>query len=302
MFVSEPVRILLTGANGFVGVNLGSFLSKNGVDVLRTDISNSDVNGDLTDASFVLEVLGNQDFDSVVHLAGLINVPKSIDDPYTCYRINCFGTLNLLEMASRKKVGRFIYVSSNNIYGLPKRLPVREEDSYNPRSPYDYSKVVAEHFVKSFHRHRHLPTVILRSWKMFGPHDVPSAAVPRFIRACLSGEPIPLYNGGKDTNDVYYVENFCKAVALALNNPRAVGEMFNVGSGTEISVLALARGIRKMTRSKSKLQILPPRTPLESKPMRTRPSIVKIRRVLGYRPIVGLKAGLEKTLEWYREN
>ncbi|HEY4822235.1 MAG TPA: NAD-dependent epimerase/dehydratase family protein [Candidatus Bathyarchaeia archaeon] len=300
--MSEPVRILLTGANGFVGVNLGSFLSKSGLDVLRTDISSSDVNGDLTDASFVLEVLGNQDFDSVVHLAGLINVPKSIDDPYTCYRINCLGTLNLLEMASRKKVERFIYVSSNNVYGLPRRLPLREDDSYNPRSPYDYSKVVAEHFVKSFHMHKQLPTVVLRSWKMFGPHDVPTAAVPRFIRACISGEPIPLYNGGKDVNDVYYVDNFCKAVTLALKNPKAVGETFNVGSGREISVLALAREIRRMTRSRSKLQIMPPRTPLESKPMRTRPSIAKIQRVLGYRPVVGLREGLKKTIEWYRAN
>ena len=103
--MSEPVRILLTGANGFVGVNLGSFLSKSGLDVLRTDISSSDVNGDLTDASFVLKVLGNQDFDSVVHLAGLINVPKSIDDPYTCYRINCFGTLNLRWHPERRSSG-----------------------------------------------------------------------------------------------------------------------------------------------------------------------------------------------------
>ena len=137
---------------------------------------------------------------------------------------------------------------------------------------------------------------------MFGPHDVPTAAVPRFIRACISGEPIPLYNGGKDVNDVHYVDNFCKAVTLALKNPRAVGETFNVGSGREISVLALAREIRQMTRSRSKLQIMPPRTPLESRPMMTRPAIAKIQRVLGYRPVVGLKEGLKKTIEWYRAN
>jgi nucleoside-diphosphate-sugar epimerase len=296
------LRVLVTGANGFVGSNLCSYLLTKGFEVLRTDIDKSDANGDLANPSFVSEALQVQEFDSVIHLAGIVSIPKSLADPYTCYRVNCFGTLNLLEMARSKKVQRFVYASSNNVYGLPRRLPVRETDAYNPRSPYDYSKVVSERFVNSFHVHQDLPTVILRSWNMFGPNDVPTRAVPRFISTCLSGEPIPLYNGGKDADNFYHVRNYCEAAALALNSPKAVGQIFNVGTGETSTVRKLAETIKELTGSSSKLEILPPRTLLEAKPRRTRPSITKIKQVLGYKPTLSFKEGLKQTLDWYKKN
>ncbi len=137
---------------------------------------------------------------------------------------------------------------------------------------------------------------------MFGPYDLPGRAVPRFITACASGQPIPLYNGGRDTDDFYHVDNYCQAVSRALKNPDALGDTFNVGTGGETSVHDLAELIKKTTRSESKLQILPPRTPLENRPRRTRPSIAKIRRVLGYTPEVSLAEGIERTVEWYEKN
>jgi nucleoside-diphosphate-sugar epimerase len=205
-------------------------------------------------------------------------------------------------MAAEKKIQRFIYASSNNVYGPPKKLPVKEEDPYNPRAPYDYSKVVSEHFVKSFCLHEQVPTVVLRSWNLFGPHDQPNRAVPRFIKACLANEPIPLYNGGRDADNFYHVHNYCEAARLALTSPKTEGGVFNVGTGQETTVRRLAMLIKEITGSSSKLEMLPPRTPLEAKPRRTRPSISKIKRVLGYRPVVELRDGLEQTLEWYRNN
>src|SRR5215831_2390167 len=300
--LKSALQVLITGANGFVGWNLAGYLKKNGHEVVRTDVANADIVGDLTDQQSVLNGLSKGDFDAVVHLAGLINVPKSIEDPYACYRINCFGTLNMLKMAVNKKVKRFVYISSNNVFGSPKKLPITEDYPFNPRAPYDYSKVVGEYLVTSFHNTLNLPTTILRSWKMFGPHDVPTAAVPRFIKACLTNAPIPLYNGGKDTNDVYYVDNFCSAITLALNHPKANGERFNVGTGGEISVKEQAIMIKKLTKSTSKLQLLPPRTPTEKIPMRTRPSIARIKRILGYKPIVGLSEGMERTIKWHRDH
>ncbi len=296
------MQVLITGANGFVGTNLREYLQNHGHTVVRTDIANADIIGDLTDQQFVLNELSKGDFEAIVHLAGLINVPKSIEDPYTCYRINCFGTLNMLKMAVEKKVKRFVYISSNNVFGSPKKLPITEDYPCNPRAPYDYSKVVGEYLVTSFHNTLNLPTTILRSWKMFGPHDVPTAAVPRFIKACLANTPIPLFNSGKDTNDVYYVDNFCSAITLALTNPAAVGQRFNVGTGNEISVRGQAIMIKKLTNSKSKVQLLPPRTPTEKTPMRTRPSIAKIQRTLGYKPIVPLREGLERTIQWHKDH
>jgi nucleoside-diphosphate-sugar epimerase len=295
------LRVLVTGANGFVGSNLARYLRSKNFEIVTTDVDRSDVNGDLTDPNFVNNTLATQDFDALVHLAGMVNIPKSIADPYGCYRINCFATLNLLNVAAEKGINRFIYASSNNVYGPPKRLPVREEDPYNPRAPYDYSKVVSENFVKSFNQHKALPTVVLRSWNLFGPNDQPTRAVPRFMKACLANEPIPLYNGGKDADNFYHVNNYCEAATLALTSPKAAGEVFNVGTGRETSVRQLAEMVKMITGSKSKLQMLPPRTPLEAKPRRTYPSISKIKRVLGYKPILNLKEGLEQTLKSYRE-
>jgi UDP-glucose 4-epimerase len=296
------LRVLVTGANGFVGSNLAPYLQNRGFEVLRTDIDKSDMDGDLTDANFVNQSLGTRDFDAIIHLAGMVNIPKSLADPYGCYRINCFATLNLLNMAAEKKVQRFVYASSNNVYGPPKRLPVKEKDPYNPRSPYDYSKVVSEHFVKSFYQHKSLPAVILRSWNLFGPHDQPTRAVPRFIKACLANEPIPLYNGGRDADNFYHVNNYCEAATLTLSKEKAAGETFNVGTGQETTVRQLAEMVKNITGSSSKLQMLPPRTPLEAKPRRTRPSISKIKRVIGYRPVLALGDGLEQTLKWYKNN
>jgi len=90
------LRVLVTGANGFVGSNLCPYLLSEEFEVLRTDIDKSDINGDLTDSTFVREALGPQEFDSVIHLAGIVSIPKSLADPFECYRVNCFGTLNVL--------------------------------------------------------------------------------------------------------------------------------------------------------------------------------------------------------------
>src|SRR5437870_12539119 len=156
-------------------------------------------------------------------------------------------------MAANKKVSRLIYASSSNVYGPPKRLPVMETVPYNPRSPYDYSKVLSEHLVNSFHMHRDLPTVILRSWNMFGPNDIPTRAVPRVISACVSGEPIPLYNGGRDADNFYHVKNYSKGAALALTSPKAVGQIFNLATGEEAPARQLAEPSTECTASTSRL-------------------------------------------------
>jgi len=98
------------------------------------------------------------------------------------------------------------------------------------------------------------------------------------------------------------VKNYCKGAALALTSPKAVGQIFNVGTGEEATVRQVAGTIKELTRSSSKLQILPPRTPLESKPRRTRPLISKIKRILRYRPVLSLREGLKQTLDWYNKN
>lgn len=293
------VKILVSGANGFIGTNLASYLEGRGHDIIRVDLKVGDCVGDIADANFVLETLARGEFDSVVHLAAIADVRACIDDPYSCYRINAFGTLNMLELAIRKQVRRFIYSSSANVYGVPAKVPVEEAAQFNPRTPYDHSKVLSEVMIQSYGRHKALPFVILRSWKLFGEHDGPTTAVSRFVSACLKGEPMKLYNAGKDTTDPYHIENYCHAVELCLEREEAVGEAFNVGTGNEVSVRQLAELIRKLANSDCELVDMPPRTTEEAQTMRSYPSIAKIGRALGYEPRVSLEEGLRRVIEYH---
>jgi nucleoside-diphosphate-sugar epimerase len=258
---------------------------------------------DISKKESLFNDLKEVEFDAVVHLAAITNIKDTIEDPYRCYNVNCVGTLNVLELASQRDVKRLIYASSANVYGLPLELPVKESTPFNPRTPYDYSKVIGEYLVQSYYRHKGLPATILRSWKLFGENDSPKSAISKFIRSCLRNEPIPLFNSGKDTTDPYHIENYCYAVELCLVKSKAVGEVFNVGTGNELSIRQIAETIRGMIGSRSKLQLLPPRSPLESKPMRSYPSIEKIKRLLGYRPIVTFEEGLSRTIDfWAKSN
>jgi nucleoside-diphosphate-sugar epimerase len=294
------MRVLVTGGGGFVGKHVSTYLTKKGFDVITTDLKGADVNGDLSDKRFVLDVLANIRFDAVVHLAAVTDIKASIQDPYQTHLVNDFGTLNILEAASKKGVERFIYASSANVYGLPLELPVKESTPFNPRTPYDYSKVVGEYLVRSYAATKKIKTTILRSWKIFGEYERLTAAIPNFIRCCLRGEPIPLYNGGADTTDPYYVENYARVVELCLIKEEAVGEVFNVGTGVERSIKQIAEEIKRLTNSNSPLLTLPPRSEAEKEPMRSYPDISKLKRLLGYEPTVSFEEGLRRTISWVK--
>ncbi len=290
----------MLGSNGFVGTNLTRCLRSRGFETIDVDVSlPASICTDISSKESFFNDLREVEFNAVVHLAAITNIRETIENPYRCYNVNCVGTLNVLELASQRGVERFVYASSANVYGLPLEIPVKESTPFNPRIPYDYSKVIGEFLVQSYYRHKGLRATILRSWKLFGEHDSPQSAVSRFIRSCLRNEPIPLFNSGRDTTDLYHVENYCHAVELCLTRSEAVGEAFNVGTGNELSIRQVAEIIRNMTGSRSELQLLPPRSAMESEPMRSYPSIEKIERLLGYNPIVTLEEGLKKTIDFW---
>jgi len=294
------LSVLVTGASGFIGRHVTAYLLKRGFNILTTDLRGADLNGDLCDKVFVLDVLAKSRFDAVVHLAAITDIKTSIQDPYQTHLVNDFGTLNILEAASKNGVERFIYASSANVYGLPLELPVKESTPFNPRTPYDYSKVIGEYLVRSYAATKKIKTTILRSWKIFGEYERLTAAIPNFIRCCLKGEPIPLYNGGADTTDPYYAENYARVVELCLLKEEAVGEVFNVGTGVERSIKEIAEEIKRLTNSDSQLLILPPRSEAEREPMRSYPDISKLKRLLGYEPVVSFEEGLRRTIDWVK--
>jgi nucleoside-diphosphate-sugar epimerase len=283
-----------------VGRNLIAYLERHGVQTIPTDLAGWEVSGNLLDKDFVFKTLFSKDFDAIIHLAAMTDIKKTIDDPVLCFEVNSFGTLNMLELARKKEVSRIIVASSANVFGAPKKNPVTEESPFDPRVPYDYSKVICENLAMSFHRAQKLPVSITRSWLLFGEFDQPSRAIVRFIRACLKDEPMTLFNGGKDTTSPTHVVNYAKLALTILTNSKAVGNAFNFGGEGAVSIRELAEMVKKLTGSKSELKLLPPRSELEKDPQISYPSMKKAKELLGYTPELTLEQGLQRIIEWVR--
>ncbi|MER3601274.1 MAG: hypothetical protein C4339_00970 [Nitrososphaerota archaeon] len=293
------MRVLITGASGFVGRNLMAHLAQRGYELIALDLKEAEVEGDVTDADFVFTRLGELSFDAIIHLAALTNIPQSIEKPYETIKVNAVGTLNVAELAIRKKVTQLIYASTANVYGNPSSVPVDETAPRAPRTPYDYSKCIGEQILEAYARAKGLPVTILRSWKLFGEWDSLGSAVCRFIIRALRGEPLELYNSGRDVSDFTYIANYCRIVELVLERPSSSLRVYNVGTGTPISIKQLAQEIVRLTSSSSRILELPPRHPLEET-MVSYPSIEKAKHELGYRPVVDLKEGLNRTIAWIK--
>jgi UDP-glucose 4-epimerase len=297
------MRVLITGINGFVGRHLSDYLRGKGFDVLGLDITKgADLEGDITSKDYVFGELAKQNFDAVIHLAALADIKKTTEDPYSTYSVNCFGTLNLLELALKKNVERFLYASSANVYGVPAERPATEATPFNPRLPYDYSKVISETLVRSYSVHKKLKTAITRSWLLFGEWEPQTRAFPRFVRACLANQKIPLFNSGQDVTDPTYARNYGRVAELILTKEAAIGESFNVGSGNKMSVREMAERIKKVTNSSSELELLPPRTEFEKDPQISYPSIAKLRKTLGFEPIVSFDEGVLRVVDWIKKS
>jgi len=297
------LRVLVTGSQGFVGRHVMSHLASHGFEPIGTDVApGADVVGSVVDTSFVNDKLSRLEFDAIVHLAGIADLKKTLEDPYSCYQINCFGTLNALELASKKRVKRFLFASSANVYGAPKKNPVTEEHAMDPRVPYDYSKVIGEKLAMSYFKTKGVPVSITRAWLLFGEYDHPSRAVPLFIRTCLKGEPVRLFNSGRDVTAPSHAANFAKLVAKILEKDVAIGQAFNFGGAETLSIRELAERVKRLTGSDSDLQMLPPRSPAEAEPQVSYPSTERMKKLLGYDYEMSLDEGLKRTIDWMKNN
>jgi len=283
-----------------VGRNLVEYFEQRGVETIPTDVAGWEVSGNLLDREFVFGKLASLDFDAIIHMAAITEIKKTVDDPKLCFEVNCFGSLNVLELALRKRVTRILATSSANVFGAPKKNPVAEDAPFDPRVPYDYSKVVLENLAMSFYKTKNLPVSLTRSWLLFGKFDQPTRATSRFIRACLKDEPLTLFNGGKDTTSPSHAVNFAKLALTILNNERAVGRAYNFGGERPVTIRDLAEMIRDLTGSKSKLILAPPRTALEAEPQISYPSVERAKSELGYEYELSLEKGLLQTIEWVK--
>jgi nucleoside-diphosphate-sugar epimerase len=285
-----------------VGRNLVEYFTEHGVEVIPTDLGGWPISGDLLNDDFVFTELASLDFDAIIHLAAMTELKKTIENPKLCFEVNCFGTLNVLELATKKNVKCFLLASSANVFGAPKKNPVKEDSPFEPRVPYDFSKVAAENLAMGYYRAKGLPVSITRSWLLFGEYDQPTRATVRFIRACLKNEPITLFGGGRDTTSPSHAANYAKLALAILNNQKAVGNAFNFGGEKAVTIKQLAETIKKVTDSSSELISAPPRSEQEKEPQISYPSLEKIQKVLGYRHELSLEDGLKRTIEWVRKS
>jgi UDP-glucose 4-epimerase len=314
MSANRPRRALVTGGAGFIGGHLVERLLSEGweVRVLDDFSSGRDDNlalvlpriellkGDVRDAPLVARAM--EGVEVVFHEAAVPSVPRSVAEPVRTNDVNVNGTLLVLEQARQAGVRRVVYAASSSAYGDTPTLPKVESMTANPMSPYALQKYAGEVYCRLYATLYGLETVALRYFNIYGPRQNPdseyAAVIPRFIRACLRGEPPHIYGDGEQTRDFTYVGDAVSANLLAADAPKASGHVMNVGGGARTSLNALLETVR---------QILGTRLQAIHEPARTgdvRDSLAALDRArewIGYAPAVSLRQGLERTIESSRE-
>jgi len=303
----------VTGGAGFIGSNLSRELAKENqvtiIDDLSTgyieniqDLINKDiikfVEGSIIDIDVLQKIFNNVDY--VFHEAAVVSVPLSIKDPIITNNVNINGTLSVLKAAMDNNVKKVVYASSCAVYGDPSRLPIKEDFSLDPLSPYALSKLACEYYCKIFNEVYNLPTVSLRYFNVYGPYQDPkseyAAVIPIFINRCIKGESLVIYGDGGQTRDFVFVDDIVQANILAAES-KVVGN-FNIGGGNHISINDLAKII--MSLSKKDLKIIY-QSPRSGEIMHSFADISKAREKLGFKPKFDLREGLEKTMRWFLE-
>ena len=306
---------LVTGGAGFIGSNIVVELLQRGERVRVLDNFSTGRRKNLSDVLDNLELIEGdlRDLDTcrravrgvdyVLHQGAVPSVQRSIDDPITSNDANIKGTLNLLIAARDADVRRLVYASSSSIYGDSPTLPKQENMPLRPKSPYAVSKLAAEHYCRIFTSVFGLETVSLRYFNVFGPRQDPTshyaAVVPLFIKAMLAGKPPTIYGDGLQSRDFTYVGNNVHANLLAAMAEDVAGQVFNVACGQRYTLLELVATLNEILGMHIEPLFAPPR------PGDVKHSLADISRAqakLGYTVKVDFRAGLEKTVAWYREH
>jgi len=308
-------KFLVTGGAGFIGLNVVHQLSGQGEKVVVYDNFSSGkkkwtrelskdvklVEGSILELKEVKKAVRSCDY--VIHLAGQPSVLKSVKDPMESLETNAMGTLNVLTAARDANVKRFIYVGSAAAYGESPSLPKLEVMNDTPLSPYAVGTIAAENQCRVFFNTYGLQTVILRAFNVFGPYQDTSspygAVVARFVQQLIDGKTPIVSGDGKQSRDFIYVADLLEAIKSACIAPKAEGELFNIGTGSRITINGLVNLINGILGK----EIQPKYE--EARPGDIRHSladITKAQEMLGFHPRVSIMDGLRTTIEWYRKN
>ncbi len=312
------MNILVTGGAGFIGSNHVRYLLDHTQDrVVNLDLltyaGNLEnlagceddpryrfVRGDIRDRELLRSLLQRESIDAVVHFAAESHVDRSVEGPEVFVTTNVLGTEILLEEARAAQVGRFVMVSTDEVYGsLGSEGFFTEESPLAPNSPYAASKAAADLLCRAFFKTFGFPVIVTRCSNNYGPYQFPEKLIPLMIANALEGKPLPVYGDGLQVRDWLYVEDHCRAIDLALRKGRP-GAVYNVGGGNEQRNLDLVRML--LDRLGKGPELI---TFVQDRPGHDRRYAIDashIRAELGWAPTVDFAAGLARTIDWYLAN
>jgi dTDP-glucose 4,6-dehydratase len=328
--------ILVTGGAGFIGSNFVlDWLAQGDESVLNLDAltyaGNTEnlksldgdarhvfVHGDICDRPLVERLLAAHRPRAIVHFAAESHVDRSIHGPADFIRTNVEGTFTLLEAArchwsalpaGEQGAFRFLHVSTDEVYGsLARDDPAfRENDTYEPNSPYSASKAASDHLVRAWHHTYRLPVLTTNCSNNYGPFHFPEKLIPLMIVNALAGKPLPVYGDGQQVRDWLYVKDHCSAIREVLARGR-VGETYNIGGWNEKPNLEIVHAVCALLdelrphRDGTYARLVTHVTDRPGHDRRYAIDASKIERELGWRPAETFETGLRKTVRWYLDN
>ena len=312
------MKVLVTGAAGFIGSHLCDKLLEDGCTVVgldnfdefysprikRANIAGCQqierfclVEGDIRDAECVTSLVGEEDIDIIVHLAAKAGVRPSIEDPISYQDVNINGTMVLLETAKKYSVKKFIFASSSSVYGNNNKVPFSETDKVDfPISPYGATKKAGEVICHSYHHLYDMDIMCLRFFTGYGPRQRPDLAIHKFARLIEAGEPIPVFGDGSMRRDFTYIDDIIHGVTAAMDNCSGY-EIYNLGESQPVRLDELISGLENALAKKANINRLPEQ-PGDVK--QTYADITKAQRQLGYKPQTDISVGLAHFVTWLR--
>lgn len=312
-------KILVTGADGFIGSHLVEELVKNGysvkafvmynsfnswgwLDTLHKDILDKVevIAGDIRDSNFVN--IAMKGIDVVFHLAAMITIPFSYQAPENYIDTNIKGTLNVLLAAKNNNVERVLTTSTSEVYGTAEYTPIDEKHPLNAQSPYSASKIGADKIAESFYKSFDTPVTIVRPFNTYGPRQSARAIIPTIITQLLNGNKEIKLGDLNPTRDLVFVKDTVMGFIKIAESVRTIGKEINIATGTDISIGDLAKKIISLISPDAQIVTDKQRIrPKKSEVMRLLGSNDRLREITGWVPEYSLKRGLKETIEWYRE-
>jgi len=312
-------KVLVTGGAGFIGSHLAKKLMDLGHQVIIVDnfspyydpkLKEERISKLLSGYNFKLyredireldsleKIFLENQIDAICHLAAQAGVRHSFKNPFIYQETNVKGTLNLLELAKRFDIKRFIFSSSSSVYGDSKKIPFSEKDPVLRQiSIYGATKRAAESLIFTYHHLYKIPATILRYFSVYGPFWRPDLALCKFAEAIFNNEPIDVYNFGKMKRDFTYVDDIVEGTISALEKNFPF-EIFNLGNNHPIELEYFIESIEKLLGKKAEKNLLPLQP---GDVVSNWADISKAQRMLAYHPRVPFEEGLEKTIKWFKE-